>query len=337
MPSATRCGSTPTSRRSWRFSASTTPGDGKDKHERECHGSIAITSALRPMSDRQTAAIPGRPAWAVPVPRHFSWLEPGPAAFIAPDAPARTRLEPHPSLKRPLFWLHIKKSAGTSMRRMLQPFWFDIDSFDVLPGFLQVNPVYWNTLLNNPRTPLGDYGARRGLFASTFLYSNWEQMFSFAVARNPTDRVVSMFFYKYVTPFHSSWLRRRLRFSGSPFSLDRLFDRFLGIVEEVHASPSAFLRNTDFAAHTAPMSPDVVDDGGRLLMTRIVRFETMLPSLQAIVEECGGDPSRVTHAHEQKGRSRRSSRPFQPSTRQIEAITRIFGGDFELYESAWRP
>jgi len=289
------------------------------------------------MSTRLTAAIPGRPTWAVPVPRHLKWLEPGPEAFAGPSLATRTLLEPHPALKRPLFWLHIKKSAGTSMRRMLQPIWFDLDSFYVLPGFAQVHPVYWNTLLNNPRTPLGDYGARRGLFASKFLYSNWSEIFSFTVARNPIDRVVSMFFYKYITPYHSSWLRRCLRFPRSPFSLARLFDRFLGIVEEVHASPSSFLRNTDFAAHTAPISPDVTDENGRILLTKVIRFESMLPALRAIVEECGGDPSAIVSAYENRGRIRKSSRPFQPSTRQIEMMKRVFARDFELYESAWRP
>lgn len=283
------------------------------------------------------AAIPGRPAWASPVPRHFEWLDPGPIPFNEPSTSLRVRLEPHPDLKRPLFWLHIKKSAGTSMRKMLKPVWFDIDSFYVLPGFSQVNPVYWNTLLNHPRTPLGDYGARRALFATKFLYVNWSDILSFAVARNPVDRVVSMFFYKYVTPYHSTLLRRSLRFRGSPFSLERLFDRFLGVVAEVHQSPSAFLRNTDFAAHTAPMASDVNDESGKPLMTRIVRFESMLPALRAMVEECGGDPSRIVGAHENRGRVRGKSSPFQPTTRQVDALSRVFAGDFEIFESAWRP
>jgi len=292
----------------------------------------------RGSKDGMVAAVPNRPPWARPIEAHFAWLRLAKDAVGgAPESDGRRVLRPHRALCRPLFWLHIKKSGGTSMRRMLTPVWDDIDSFDVLPSFKQVDSRYWNTLLNNARTPLGDYGNRRLLFARDFLYSNWSEILSFAVARNPLDRAVSMFFYKYVTPYQSSVVRRMLRFRGSPFGLDRLFDRFLDAVEITHRTPSAFTRQTDFAAHTAPMTPDITDAEGRLLATRVVRFEHFVEGLRAIVEECGGDPGAIEGQHEQRGKKRDRSRPFTPSPRQVRRIDEVFAGDFEHYETAWRP
>ena len=47
------------------------------------------------------------------------------------------------------FWLHIKKSAGISTRKLLQPYYKEVDRVKRPKNFIQSSPAEYNDILNN--------------------------------------------------------------------------------------------------------------------------------------------------------------------------------------------
>lgn len=139
------------------------------------------------------------------------------------------------TMPRPLFWLHVKKSAGGTVRRLLGPHYLQAERLRKPVNFIQSDPAAWNDILNNFRIPLGEYQFRRCLFARRYLYpDSWEARLRFAFARHPVERAVSAFFYLRVPRggqnsfvHHARKLRRPV-----PEKDGGLFDLFLDLVEE---------------------------------------------------------------------------------------------------------
>ncbi|WP_075590606.1 sulfotransferase family 2 domain-containing protein [Labilibacter marinus] len=138
------------------------------------------------------------------------------------------------------FWLHIKKSAGTTTRKLLQPYYKEIDRGKKPKNFIQSSPTEYNDILNNDRTLLGEYQFKRVLFAKKYLYpDNWNSVFSFAFAREPVDRCVSMFYYLHYTkrsfPRKIYTAVKNLKYDkrlGLSTSYD--FDMFLDLIEGIN-------------------------------------------------------------------------------------------------------
>ena len=55
------------------------------------------------------------------------------------------------------FWLHIKKSAGQSVRKALKPYYVEVDRVLKPRNFIQANYNEYNDILNNYRINLGNY------------------------------------------------------------------------------------------------------------------------------------------------------------------------------------
>ncbi|NNC23541.1 sulfotransferase family 2 domain-containing protein [Salinisphaera sp. USBA-960] len=111
----------------------------------------------------------------------------------------------------PFFWLHIKKSAGSRIRTLLQPHYVEVDRAQKPITFIQANPEQYNDILNNYRVVLGDHQFKRCLFAKKYLYPhNWDNIYSFAFSREPVDRCVSMFHYLYWRKPHVAEIPRAL-------------------------------------------------------------------------------------------------------------------------------
>ena len=70
------------------------------------------------------------------------------------------------------FWLHVKKSGGTSIRTILQPHYTLVDRAKKPVNFIQSKPSEYNDILNNYRVVLGEYQFKRTLFAKKFLFVN---------------------------------------------------------------------------------------------------------------------------------------------------------------------
>lgn len=246
------------------------------------------------------------------------------------------------SFARRFFWLHVRKSAGTSIRELLKPEYVEVDRTTWPKTFLQCDPSEYNDNLNNYRVMLGALHLRRCRFAKEFLYgAAWSQLFSFAFAREPVDRCVSMFSHAYLAHAAApterrlmlSYIRRRPR-SARPTSFR--FDAFLHRVEQCREERSLYWPlGLHFMTHTAPMWDDVVDDAGQVLLTRIYRLEALVPALREVLSECGISRSIPDAGVRANMSSRRDD--YRPDRHQRMRIEALYAKDFELYETARSP
>lgn len=240
------------------------------------------------------------------------------------------------STLRPLFWLHIKKNAGGTIRRLLGPHYVQTERMRRPVNFIQSDPAAWNDILNNFRIPLGEYQFRRCLFARRYLYSDsWDGRIRFAFARNPVDRAVSAFFYLREPRGENLSFVQYLLLQGHPVPADdgTLFDRFLGLVAETRNSDT-FYRPVDlhFAAHTAAMWDDVADDNGQVLLNHIFRVDDLHRGLACVFELSGRARPRMDPSLRVNSRPQHMS--YQPSRSQLSRIEALYPRDFDLYEGA---
>lgn len=237
-----------------------------------------------------------------------------------------------------IFWLHVKKSAGITTRALLSPHYVEVDRARRPKNFIQAEFHEYNDILNNFRVVLGEYQFRRSLFAKRYLYKEqWEKMFSFAFAREPIDRCISMFFYLYWN--NDTFLKKMLRPVQRTIQTKKLqintsyaFDAFLDCVQEARVSESIFLPlDLHFTTHTAPMWDDVTDEDGNILLSAIFRLENLAEGVNTAFEECG-----IEKRVEMRKRSNinKSRKPLSPTKSQRNKIVQVYSKDLELFESA---
>lgn len=235
------------------------------------------------------------------------------------------------------FWLHIKKSAGITARRLLQPYYVTVDRLKKPKNFIQARPEEYNDILNNYRVVLGEYQFRRTLFAKKYLYpESWDRLYSFAFSREPTDRCVSMFYYLYwrnrgflsnlIVRSERSIQERKLLVSTS-----YAFDAFLDRVYEARISDSIYSPiDNHFTTHTAPMWEDVTDLEGQLLLSRVFRLENLVDGINSVFERVGVDKRLENNAV--RLNENRARRAFCPTKKQMSKIKSIYSHDFDIYE-----
>lgn len=236
------------------------------------------------------------------------------------------------------FWLHIKKSAGISTRHLLQPYYPEVDRTHWPVNFIQSPADQHNDILNNYRMLLGEYQFKRSLFAKEVLYKReWDNMLSFAFAREPVSRCISMFYYLY---WHSGSLKSLIKSAAQKtlktrklhYSTAGAFDHFLDYVAKAQYADSIYSPlGSHFSTHTNSMWRDVTDHDGTVLLTRIYRLESLLPAINQVFEDCGL-PKRLQHSQRCNQTSNKGQ--YQPSAAQRIKIEALFSQDFELYESA---
>lgn len=243
------------------------------------------------------------------------------------------------TMPRPLFWLHVKKSAGGTVRRLLGPHYLQAERLRKPVNFIQSDPAAWNDILNNFRIPLGEYQFRRCLFARRYLYpDSWEARLRFAFARHPVERAVSAFFYLRVPRGgQNSFVHhaRKLRLPV-PEEDGGLFDLFLDLVEEARASDTIYAPvDLHFTTHTAAMWDDVTDEAGKLLLSHVYRVESLHPALCELFELAGigdGPPEVAPRVN-----ARKPELSYQPTRAQKARIEALYSRDFDLYETALAP
>ena len=241
---------------------------------------------------------------------------------------------------RPFFWLHIKKSAGITTRKLLEPYYVGVDRNKKPKNFLQATPAEYNDILNNYRVVLGEYQFRRSLFAKTYLYPDqWENLFSFAFAREPVDRCVSMFYYLLYWRDARFIKNLRLAFKRSLyagkwlFNISHSFDVFLDFARMARESDSIYRPlDAHFTTHTAPVWEDVTDLEGRVLLKKIFRLEYLIEGVNEVFEACGIEKRVETNAVRLKENT--NKRLYTPTKEQIKKIEAIYPHDFEIYENA---
>jgi len=240
---------------------------------------------------------------------------------------------------RDFFWLHIKKAAGITTRRLLAPYYREVDRTHWPGNFVQASPDEYNDTLNNYRVVLGKYQFRRCLFAKTYLYPDtWEDLISFAFAREPVDRCLSMFHYLYWkdSPGRET-LRQAFRSRFHPLRVVRAkayaFDAFLDRIESAHQGDSIYEPlGLHFSTHTAPMWGDVTDDQDRILIKRIYRLENLVTGLNEVFESCGLE--RRLRSNTVALNRTESRTDFSPTRSQVARIKAVYENDFGLYEKA---
>ena len=243
--------------------------------------------------------------------------------------------------QRKFFWLHVKKSAGISTRSLLQPYYTEVDRTHRPKTFIQATPEEYNDILNNFRVVLGEHQFKRCLFAKTYLYPDtWDDMYSFAFSREPTDRCISMFYYLFWEDY--GFLKNMLRSLKRSIRAKTLinyntsyaFDLFLDYAQQARVSDSIYRPlDNHFTTHTAPMWDDITDNDGNVLLEQVFRLESLIEGINRVFEQCG-IPKRLDGKDKQLNRNR-SRRAFVPSRQQQKKIEEIYARDFEIYESAW--
>ena len=207
-------------------------------------------------------------------------------------------------LASPFFWLHIKKSAGSSLRRLLQPHYRCVDRSINPCCFVGVSKEYWNDTVNNYRIPLGEFQFRRASFARKYLYGkDWERMNSFAFVREPVSRALSMF--RFLQPEIRSYAISLRISKCSPSDLFDLFLKMLLLQRESSISSKPF--GLRFSTHVNPAWNDVVDVDGNVLIANLFRLEDLERGLSKIYAKCGLElPKTSPSIYNQTSRSGRS-------------------------------
>lgn len=237
-------------------------------------------------------------------------------------------------------WLHIRKSGGSSTRNLLAPEYVGRNPDDTPANFIQSPPEEYNGILNNHRVVLGDLHGRRCLFAKTYLYPDrWDELFSFAFSREPTDRCLSMFFYLWWRGGLSRGLfwkayraLRRTEKSRKRYNLSYSFDAFLEDTE-VALRREASLRphSIHFTTHTARMWEDITDLEGNVLLTKVFRLENLIGGINQVFETCGIERRIASSPSINKNDKRLD---YRPTPTQRAKIERLYAPDYEIYEQA---
>lgn len=244
-------------------------------------------------------------------------------------------------IHKDFFWLHIKKSAGMSTRKLLLPHYKEVDRGKKPKNFIQATPEEYNDILNNYRIVLGEYQFKRALFAKKYLYpDNWNSIPSFAFSRQPVDRCISMFYYLY---YKKSFIRKlkSLKYLKNNkkigFSISYDFDIFLELVENAHFESQSIFSpfGLHFTTHTAPMFNDVTNFEGDILLTKIYRLEDLNEGINQVFEMCGLNHDIQNNMNEFRNKNKNKKRGnYTPNKSQIKKIEIIYKQDFELYENA---
>jgi hypothetical protein len=228
------------------------------------------------------------------------------------------------------FWLHIKKSAGSSIRRIFFPNEVNNNRGAKPVNFIQSSPDQYNAIINNFRMPLGEYQFRRALFAKTYLYpDDWDSKISFAFVREPVSRCVSAFLYlRKQVGIERSFIQER---DAQNLPIDQQFDLFLRLIASAQNSASIYQPiNLHFTTHTAQMWDDVTDDDGNVLLSHLFRLEDLQIGIETIYRRCHIDREITDIPHANK---RSDQVDYTPTPAQIALIKRLYANDFDLYET----
>ena len=233
------------------------------------------------------------------------------------------------------FWLHIKKSAGTTVKNVLSPDYVIVDHKNFPKNFIQAKREEYNDILNNYRVVLGRYQFKRALFAKKFLYKDdWSNIYSFAFSREPIERCVSMFHYLYWgNPGFFHDIERMFRMSiryKKFFSIRYAFDAFLEDVELAHNTDSIYRpKNLHFTTHVAKMWDDITDEDGKVILKKIYRLENIEKSINEVFETVGINKKIKVDNVLNKGKI---DIKYVPNEEQTRKIMDLFSKDFEIYE-----
>jgi len=239
-----------------------------------------------------------------------------------------------------LFWLHIKKSGGTTVRSLMGKHYKQVDRTKKPGNFIQSSKEDHNDMLNNYRILLGDYQFKRAIFAKTYLYrETWQNsIYSFAFSREPTERCLSMFSYLYWRKSSTfnlilNYLLKSYRQKKLIINKRYAFDAFLDCIESCKHSESVFNPiSLSFTTHTNSMYNDITDFEGNVIIDDIFKIENIEMGVNKAFEECGiNDSVKMTS---RKLNSSNSKDLYYPKMYQINKIEELYKEDYTIYKNA---
>lgn len=180
-----------------------------------------------------------------------------------------------------IFWLHVKKAGGTSMRDAFADFYQIPDHRYTYPKpFVALPKGQWNDTLNNYRIPLGEYDYKRMQFAKKFLYSEeeFEELYKIVIVRNPYDRIVSAWRYLFRGNkgfYDLEYLRMKHSFK---YFLKKLPVYFGHRYKQIY-------HHGYIGLHCAPVWPDITDESGNLLVDKVIKLENLETEIEALNKE----------------------------------------------------
>ncbi len=200
-----------------------------------------------------------------------------------------------------VIFVHIPKTGGQSVEQM----------------FLDDLGLSWDeraalTLRPNKDRSIGPNRLAH-LYADEYVskghvtQAQWDSYTKFAVVRNPYDRIVSEYLYRFQkTP----WWK-------TPF-------------------PRRFVRRTyktdffDTARHMQPQLRYVTDDKGEIIVDHILKFETMGAEVEALWAELFGAPRSLPHRNKTKSDNR--ARKERVHKQIAPLVASIYAEDFKAFD-----
>jgi chondroitin 4-sulfotransferase 11 len=187
-------------------------------------------------------------------------------------------------------FVHIPKTAGTSIKK----------AFD-MPG-----PGHWPWYYYAENYP-----------------ELWRQYTTFAVVRNPWDRMVSA--YRFAKMKNSYWHNALV--AGPPLDYELLlhksFEECLTMVDRQREQlkGESWFRQTDWVA--GPKAP-----GGKVMVDRVLRLENLADDFRELCEHLGFEPPPLLKINRSK-RSRDYREYYNDNTRKL--VERLYASDIETF------
>ena len=188
--------------------------------------------------------------------------------------------------------VHVPKTAGQAIKRCLGEGLFNNVVFPVHEPSAGINGEHLTAIEMRSHDPDG----------------LWEQYFSFAIVRNPWDRMVSEFFWR------QRMAPRRVSFPD--------FEMFLDAVEHGWDFEDTDLR------HTLPQKSFVTDSEGRLLVDFLGRHENLHEDPLNVLEKLVLQRQPLPMVNNQYGREHYSCY-YTPAAR--DQVARLFKDDITFF------
>lgn len=235
------------------------------------------------------------------------------------------------------FFIKIRKSGGTTLMNLLNDNNLKKNIKQPKPFILAKKKEY-NSVINNYRIPLGKYQGKRCLFAKEILFPNeWDNIFSFALSREPVSRCISMFsylwrnkslYYFYKTDRLNLNVNNLKLLLSSKAKLSFSFDVFLDIIEENQELDNIYRPSIHFTTHTSDVYSDITDENGNVIIKKMYKLENMHKALSDL------NKYFKLNIEFKKKFLNKGKHVYLPNREQIKKIEKLFSNDFEIYEKA---
>lgn len=209
-------------------------------------------------------------------------------------------------------FVHIPKTAGTSITHALEPLCINVP-FSAKTAILRGLPIKKSP--EKTWFQMHDTAAfiRRKLGADTY-----QGFTSFAVVRNPFDHAISH--YEFLKTY------RYKRFFRKVQALS--FEQYLAW--RMSGPRHSFKSRTGLFARLPDQGYYVTDQNNNLMVSRLLRFETLTQDLKSFAGDLGFELPELDH-HRRSARNEAGNAQYL-TPGAVQAITELYDRDFSLFD-----